>query len=62
MDQTQLELDLQVTTEKILGLSASVVSLQLAREERKRKVDAKLYEAILESVDHITVPQELLYK
>lgn len=62
MDQTQLELDLQAAEEKCVvrpsKKSAEIVSLVGARNAKKRRETAKLYEAILESVEHIASPDK----
>lgn len=60
MDQTQLELDLQAAEEKSefkpSKRSAEVVNILHVRHEKKKRAIAKLYEAILESVEHINPP------
>lgn len=62
MDQTQLELDLQAADEKCTVKpsiqSAMVVSLVHVRHEKKKRETAKLYKAILESVEHIASPEK----
>lgn len=62
MDQTQLELDLQAAEEKCTvnpsNQSAKIVSLVHVRHEKKKRETAKLYEAILESVEHIASPDK----
>jgi hypothetical protein len=63
MDQTQLELDLQIAEEKKHDgasekSSAQVVSLQFVREEKRQRKIATVYQAILASVEHIGMTEQ----
>jgi hypothetical protein len=64
MDHTQLELDLKaVEAETELDVSAQmsahVVSLQCVRERRQQQQMKKVYNSILESVEHIVTTTRL---
>ena len=57
MNHEQLELDLQATVEKTVDKekrSAEVVSLQQIRAKKIAREMSKVYQAILDSVDHIS--------
>ena len=58
MKSEQLELDLQAAkldeVGKTVGRSGEVVSLQQVRTKKTMRETAKLYRAILDSVEHIT--------
>ncbi|MDO8388030.1 MAG: hypothetical protein Q7T13_16745 [Polaromonas sp.] len=57
MDQTQLELDLQIAQVKAEGFpqkkSAQVVDIARVIEVKRQQKLTEIYEAILQSVEHI---------
>ncbi len=57
MDQKQLELDLQIVQEERKDVqrnkSAQIVDLTRALEVKRQRRMTEIYEAILESVEHI---------
>ena len=66
MNQTQLELDLeekeQSKRQEFTGQTAQIVSFGIAQQHKQRRERSKLYDAILESIDHIAAPVEKQYK
>lgn len=58
MDLEQLELDLRPKEDKEGKVSAQVLDLQKARFIRRQNEQKDLYQAIISSVNHISVPSK----